>query len=134
MFKLREIENPDTSLEAGGDKLPVSPSLFSPSLSSHLPDCSSCPPPPPADLYPPLHSPTCTSHLHACLICIHMSQRERGFVGRRNRRGKRRYAGRWRLMKPNEKHSFRLCLSPVSPSMALAPFTLPPLRFCPHTL
>lgn len=73
----------------------------------------------------------------ACLICIHMSQREKGFVGRRNRRGKRRYAGRWRLMKRNEKHSFRLCPPlppPVSPSMALTPFTLPSLRFGPHTL
>lgn len=60
------------------------------------------------------------------LICIHMSQkRKRGFVGRRNRRGKRRYAGRWRLMKRDEKHSFRpslslpLSLSLSSPSLLL---------------
>lgn len=138
----RPVGNLGTGVEPGGDRLAASPPPFPLLL---------CPPFPLAPLpvlpHLPLTFTLPSAPLPArlicvaSLICIHMSQkRKRGFVGRRNRRGKRRYAGRWRLMKRDEKHSFRLSLSlsfsllPVSPSTAPAPLALPPSRFCPHTL
>lgn len=66
----------------------MSPPLFSPSLSSHSPGSSSCPPPLPADLYPPLRSPTCTSHLRGVLYLHTYEPKRKGICGQEKQKRK----------------------------------------------
>lgn len=75
---------------------------------------------PPPDLSPPLPSPpppTCASHLRGVAYLHTYEPKRKGICVPEKQKRKRgdTQAGRWRLMKRNEKHSFRLLLSLFSP-------------------